>query len=164
MLERGFKQVLEERIEVLIAPWPAGDGEPDLPPDPLAGLSEEARAIGLACGGAIKRAFFAAAARRGMQFECGVPVLQYRLDFALPAERVGVEIEGWDWRTWSRPGAADRREREQTLGYEGWTIFWFSGDDIMKRLDRSVDEVAQAVTRRRQGRSINPNVLRGPRR
>jgi len=126
-------------------------------------VPDEARATGLACGGVIKRTFFAEAWRRGMQFECGVPVLQYRLDFALPDERVGVEIEGWDWRAWSRPGAADRREREQTLGFEGWTIFWFCGEDMLKRRDRSVDEVAQVVARRRHGRSEGPPLLRGPR-
>jgi very-short-patch-repair endonuclease len=163
LIERGLKQVLEERIDVLVAPWPAGDGEPDAPPDPLANLPEAARATGLASGGAIKRAFFAAAYQRGMEFETGYPVLQYRLDFALPSERVGVEIEGWDWRARMRPGADVHREREQTLGFEGWTIFWFSGEDMLKRLDRSVNEVAQVVTRRRQGRAQGPPLYRAPR-
>ncbi len=149
MLERGLKQLLEERIEVLVTFWPAGDGAPESPPDPLAGLSEEIRATGLASGGAINRAFFAAAARRGMIFECHFPVLNYRLDFALPTQRVGVEIEGWNWRAWARPGAADRREREQTLGFEGWTVIWFTGDEILHHLDRSVDDVARVVARRR---------------
>ena len=162
MIERGLKQLLDERLDVLIAEWPAGDGEAETPPDPLAGLPEGVHALGLACGGAVKRAFFGAAFQRGMLFECGFPVLQYRLDFALPGERVGVEIEGWDWRARTHPGAANRREREQTLGFEGWTIFWFSGEDMLKRLDRSVDDVAEAVARRRRGRSAGPPSYRGP--
>jgi very-short-patch-repair endonuclease len=156
ILERGLKQILEERIEVLVTGWPAGDGEPDAPPDPLAGLSEELRAVGLRCGGSINRAFFAATARRGLIFECHFPILNYRLDFALPSHRVGVEIEGWNWRSWARPGAAERREREQSLGYEGWSILWFSGDEILRHLDRSVDEVARLVASRRRRNGAYP--------
>jgi len=148
LLERGFKQLLEERIEVRVTTWPAGDGPPEQPPDPLAGLSDELRATGLASGGSINRSFFAAAARRGIIFTSGYPVLNYRLDFALPQQQVGVEIEGWDWRAWTRPGAIDRREREQTLGYEGWTIRWFTGEEILNHLERSVDEVARLVNDR----------------
>src|SRR5579859_1703775 len=70
MLQRGFHQLLEERIEVLVTTWPAGDGEPDSPPDPLLGLPEELRAVGVACGGALKRSLFAALARRGLVFDC----------------------------------------------------------------------------------------------
>jgi very-short-patch-repair endonuclease len=146
LLERALKQVVEERIEVLLAEWPGGDGPPDQAPDPLADLPEGLRAIGLTCGGALKRSFFAAMARRGIVFECLYPVLNYRLDFALPRKRVGIEIEGWDWRTWTRPGAIDRREREQSLGYEGWTILWFTGEEVLHHLGRVADEVAQEVS------------------
>lgn len=152
-IESGLKQILGERIEVLVVTWPAGDGEAESPPDPLADLPEAVRAAGLASGGAIRRAFFAAAYRRGMEFETGVPALQYRLAFALPTERVGVEIEGWDWKMRMPPGAGEQREREQTLTYEGWTIFWFGGEDVLKRLDQSLDQVAEVVNRRRLGRS-----------
>jgi very-short-patch-repair endonuclease len=150
LLERAFHRLLEERIEVLVTDWPAGDGPPDQPPDPLAGLSESLHAIGTTCGGAIKRSFFAAATRRGLVFDCGYPVLNYRLDFALPRQHLGVEIEGWDWRARTRPGAADRREREQSLGAEGWTIVWFTGDEILHHLDRSVDEVARILAQPRR--------------
>jgi very-short-patch-repair endonuclease len=148
-IEDGLKTLLDERISVLITEWPGGDGEPGDPPDPLGGLSESLRAIGLAASGALHRAFFAAAARRGIVFETGVPVLQYRLDFALPRQRLGVEIEGWNWRAWARPGAAEWREREQSLGAEGWTILWFTGEEILHHRDRAVDDVAAALARRR---------------
>ena len=159
MLQRGFKQMLEERIEVVVTSWPTGDGAPDSPPDPLAALPEELRAIGIACGGALKRSLFAAVASRGFVFECNYPVLNYRLDFALPQIRVGVEVEGWDWRAWTRPNAADRREREQSLGYEGWTILWFTGSEILFHLDRAVDDIVRAANRRSAG-STSPDGFR----
>lgn len=148
MLERGLRQLLGEPIVLLVTDWPAGDGPPDQPPDPLAGLPEQLRAAGAACGGVLWRSFFAAAARRGIIFDCQYPVLNYRLDFALPRRRVGVEIGGWGWRAWTRPNAVGRREREGELGAEGWTILWFTGQEILHELDHSVDEVARVVARR----------------
>lgn len=148
-LEESLAGLLEERIALLVTEWPSGDGTPDAPPDPFQGLSEAIRAAGVGCGGVFKRAFFAAAARRGIVFECGYPVLNYRLDFALPRQRLGVEIEGWNWRAWARPGAAERREREQSLGYEGWTVLWFTGEEILRHLDDAMEAVARALGARK---------------
>ncbi len=149
MIERSLKQILGESIELLVTEWPAGDGAPDNPPDPLEGLPESLRAVGATCGGALLRAFFAEAARRGIVFECQFPVLNYRLDFALPRLRIGVEIGGWGWRAWTRPAAIERREREQGLGAEGWAVIWFTGEEILRHRDRSVDEVARLISQRR---------------
>jgi very-short-patch-repair endonuclease len=148
-VERSMRQLLGEPIEVLVTEWPAGDGSPDNPPDPLVGLSDTLREIGATCGGALSRSFFAEAARRGIVFECQYPVLNYRLDFALPRWRIGVEIGGWGWRAWTRPGVVERREREQRLGAEGWTVLWFTGEEILHHLDRAVDEVARLVNQKR---------------
>lgn len=146
-VQADLKRLMEERIEVVVAEWPGGDGEPGQPPDPLAGLPDLVRAEGLRAAGAIQRAFFAAAAQRGVIFDCQYPVLNYRLDLALPRPRLGVEIEGWDWRAWARPGAAERREREQSLGYEGWTILWFTGSEIVYDRERCLDEVMSRLKR-----------------
>ena len=151
-LERGFARLLDEKFDVLVTRWPAGDGQPDQAPDPLAGLPEEQRMIGATCGGALHRSFFAAAARRGILFDCQQPVLHYRIDFALPRLRLGVQIGGWEWRNWTHPHAIGRREREQELGAEGWTIVWFTGEEILNHLDRAVDDVAHLITQRRSGR------------
>lgn len=147
-IQGDLKSLLDERIEVVVVEWPGGDGEADTPPNPLTGLPDLVFAAGLQCGGALQRAFFAAAARRGAIFDCQYPVLNYRLDFALPRQRVGVEIEGWDWRAWAKPGAAERREREQSLGFEGWTVLWFTGEEILHHRDRCVDEVFRVIERR----------------
>jgi len=158
MLEHAFKQLLGESIQLLVTDWPAGDGPPDLPPDPLNGLPEALKDVGITCRGALARSFFAAAARRGIYFECQYPVLNYRLDFALPRQRIGVELGGWGWRAWTRPNAIERREREQGLGAEGWTILWFTGEEILHHLDRSIEEVVRLVGQRRpsDGTSIRP--------
>jgi very-short-patch-repair endonuclease len=164
MLQRGFKQLLDERMEILVTTWPAGDGTPDSAPDPLADLAEPLRAIGIGCGGTLKRSLFAAVGRRGLVFDCNYPVLNYRLDFALPRQRIGVEVEGWDWRAWTRPGAEGRREREQSLGYEGWTILWFTGSEILYHLERAVEDIMSVANRRPSDREPSPDGSRPRRR
>lgn len=149
-LDRGFRQLLGEPIVAHVTDWPAGNGSPDHPPDPLDGLPEPLRSAGSLCGGALWRSFFAAAAKRGIIFECQYPVLNYRLDFALPRLRLGVEIGGWSWRSWTSANVIDRREREQGLNAEGWTILWFTGEEILHQIDRSLDQVVRLVSARQQ--------------
>lgn len=160
-IERSLKRYLGEQIELLVTDWPAGDGTPDNPPDPLQGLPEPLRATGAICGGALWRTFFAATARRGIVFECQYPILNYRLDFALPRLRIGVEIGGWGWRSWTNPQAIARREREQELGYEGWKVLWFTGEEILHHVDRAVDEVSRLVRQRLSDGRVNGSSWRG---
>ncbi|MBX6771652.1 MAG: DUF559 domain-containing protein [Chloroflexi bacterium] len=148
VLEADLKRLTGDPIQLIVTDWPAGDGPPDEPPDALRGLPEPLRRQGTACGGVLLRSFFAAAARRGIVFHCQYPVLNYRLDFALPELRLGVEIGGWQWRSWTSPAAIARRQREQELGAEGWTILWFTGEEVLHHLEQSVDEVARVIARR----------------
>jgi len=149
ILDAALKRLLDEPISVVIACWPGGNSETDEPPDPLRDLPEAERAIGATCGSAIHRAFFAAAFKRRLHFRCQYPVLHYRLDFALPAERLGVEIGGWEWRRWARGRAGEYREREQALGAEGWRILWFTGQEALEDPARCLDQIDVA---RRTGR------------
>ena len=70
--------------------------------------------------------------------------MNYRLDFALPRERVGVEIIGWDG---PRPGRTARWEREQELGAESWRILYFSGADVHRDVERCVSALVGATGR-----------------
>src|SRR5690348_7297757 len=55
MVQRAFKQLTGESIEILVTDWPAGNGDPDNPPDPLGDLPEAMRDAGATCGGALLR-------------------------------------------------------------------------------------------------------------
>jgi very-short-patch-repair endonuclease len=70
--------------------------------------------------------------------------LNYRIDFALPRERVGVEIIGWEG---PRPGRTDRWEREQHLGAEAWRILYFSGAEVHRDAVRCVKVLGAALRR-----------------
>lgn len=60
-----------------------------------------------------------------------VPVLKYSLDFAIPAHKLAIEIDGDYWHargsaqlnTMNLIRRADEAERDKTLEKMGWTIF-----------------------------------------
>ena len=151
-LEVALKRLTDEPIQVVVAPWPGGEAVRGEPPDPLRGLPASGRTDGARCGSAIHRAFFAAAFRRGIHFTCQYPVLGYRIDFALPLHRLGVEIGGWAWRSWTRDQQIGLRDREQALGAEGWRILWFTGREALENPDGCIDQVESALTRARRHR------------
>jgi very-short-patch-repair endonuclease len=149
-LDSALSEFLDDQVRTTIVAWPGGmappEPEPDpdevAPPDLLAGLPPEAREQASACESALQRQFFAQAWRQGLRLVPQHPVLNYRLDFAAPRDRVGVEIVGWEG---PRPGRTDRWEREQQLGAESWRILYFSGQEVHSDVDRCVQALARAV-------------------
>jgi very-short-patch-repair endonuclease len=146
-LDAGLSEFLDDQVRTILAPWPGGmapprpEPEPDEvePPDVLAGLPPDAREAALPCESALQRLLFARAWVRGLRLVCQYPALNYRLDFALPRDRLGAEVIGWEG---PRPGHTARWEREQQLGAESWRIFYFSGQEVHRRVDGCVDQLA----------------------
>jgi very-short-patch-repair endonuclease len=145
-LEAALGEFLDDQVRLALVAWPGGMApprpglEPDevAPPDVLAGLPSEARETAAACESAIERLFFACAWRRGLRLTPQYPVLNYRIDFALPSERLGAEIIGWDG---PRPRRTARWERDQQLGAEAWQIVYFSAAEVHRDAERCVAEL-----------------------
>jgi very-short-patch-repair endonuclease len=53
----------------------------------------------------------------------------YRLDFAVPALKIGIEIDGFDYHSDTDDIAADRK-RQRDLEFGGWTIIRFGGQEV----------------------------------
>jgi very-short-patch-repair endonuclease len=145
-----LSEFLDDQVRTTIVAWPGGMAPPEPgpepdevpPPDLLAGLPLEAREQASACESALQRLFFAQAWREGLRLACQHPVLNYRLDFALPQERLGAEVIGWHG---PRPGRTARWEREQQLGADAWRIFYFPGAVVHRDVERCVDELVTAA-------------------
>lgn len=72
----------------------------------------------------------------------------YRLDFALPYKKVGIELDGH--LTHSSPGAiADDRRRQRWLESQGWYIIRFGGQEVFVDADDCVRQAAYLVFRYR---------------
>ena len=52
--------------------------------------------------------------------ECQFHLGRYRLDFALPAQQIDIEADGWVHT--SKPVRARDRQRDRTIREWGWTV------------------------------------------
>jgi very-short-patch-repair endonuclease len=147
-LDDALSEFLDDPLRALVVAWPGGmapaqaEPEPEeiTPPDLLQGLPLEARERARACESALERLLFACAWRRGLRLLPQHKVLNYRLDFALPAARLGAEVIGWDG-----PRQVARWEREQHLDSESWRVFYFSGAEVHRDVERCVGELRGAA-------------------
>lgn len=80
---------------------------------------------------------------------------RYRIDFALPDQKIGIELDGYAHH--SSPEAFTRdRARQRELELDGWRIIRFSGSEINKNAGACVHQAAQLAARFGHGESSNP--------
>lgn len=70
--------------------------------------------------------------------------LRYRLDFALPAQRIGIEIDGYAYHSDKETFTRDRK-RQRELELAGWRIVRFSGKEACDQPQQCVRDAAAAV-------------------
>ena len=64
-------------------------------------------------------------------------LLQYRLDFAFPSLRCGIELDGYTYHS-ARDAFNKDRQRQRDIEALGWRIIRFSGDEIRADVTRCV--------------------------
>ena len=69
---------------------------------------------------------------------------RFRLDFAWPDLKIGLEADGWYHR--SPGGAARDRQRDSWLRSEGWLVFRVDDEHGERMLAEQIMRVAQIVT------------------
>ncbi|MFI1227592.1 MULTISPECIES: endonuclease domain-containing protein [unclassified Streptomyces] len=100
----------------------------------------------------MEKTFWQTCRRLGLQELRGLkpqhPVFggRYRLDFALPERKIGIELDGSTWH--SSPEAFTRdRARQRELELDGWRIIRFSGSEITKDAAGCVRQTAELAAR-----------------
>ncbi len=75
-----------------------------------------------------------------------VPALggKYRIDFGLPDQKVGIELDGYTWHSSPKAFTSDR-ERQRELELDGWRIIRFSGAEIKNDAARCVLDLGEVV-------------------
>ncbi|MGW7610847.1 endonuclease domain-containing protein [Streptomyces sp. NPDC054766] len=74
------------------------------------------------------------------------PVLQgrYRIDFALPEEKIGIELDGYQWHSSPQAFTQDRA-RQRQLDLASWRIIRFSGAEINNNVSGCLRQAAEIV-------------------
>lgn len=71
----------------------------------------------------------------------------YRIDFALPRRKIGIELDGHASHSTTTAIAADRR-RQRALEAAGWRIIRFGGAEVYCDAKGCVREAARAIKKR----------------
>jgi len=70
---------------------------------------------------------------------------RFRIDMAFPAERVGIEFDGYRHHGFSRSGFRLGLERQNLLVRHGWRILRYTLTDVRDRLDRVMAEIEETL-------------------
>lgn len=73
-----------------------------------------------------------------------------RLDFAYPAYRLGIEVDGYRWHSGVQRWREDLR-RENRLKLLGWTLLRFSWADVEEQPERVVSQIRAGLETLGQG-------------
>lgn len=72
------------------------------------------------------------------------PALRYRLDFALPEQKIGIELDGFATHSSTRAIAKDR-QRQRSLEAHGWRIIRFGGSEIYHDAAGCVQQATELI-------------------
>lgn len=78
-----------------------------------------------------------------------VPGRRYRIDIALEAEKIAIEIDGWQYHGKFKSAHESDRERQNHLAVAGWLVLRFTAGQIFKDLQGVSVTIERAVLQRR---------------
>lgn len=79
----------------------------------------------------------------GLGFRRQMPIAGYIVDFACPAQKIIVEVDGSQHG--EATGLRADRYRTQTLESLGWTVLRFWNDDILRDIDNVCQHIVSAA-------------------
>lgn len=83
------------------------------------------------------------------EFQGAVPGRRYRIDIALEAEKIAIEIDGWQYHGKFKSAHESDRERQNHLVVAGWLVLRFTAGQIFKDLQGVSATIERAVQQRR---------------
>jgi very-short-patch-repair endonuclease len=79
------------------------------------------------------------------EYEGAVPGRRYRIDIALVAPRLAIEVDGWEWHGKHKGDFARDRERQNLLMLNGWRVLRFTARQINQDLVAVMSTIHQAI-------------------
>ena len=65
---------------------------------------------------------------------------RYHLDFALPADMIGIEVDGFQWHS-TRQQRQHDSQRDRILTGLGWRVLRFTASEILRNANGCAEEV-----------------------
>jgi very-short-patch-repair endonuclease len=78
------------------------------------------------------------------EFSGAVPDRKFRIDIAFPAEKLAVEIDGWEWHGKHKGDFTRDRERQNLLTLNGWRILRFTAGQIRENVSHCISQIKVA--------------------
>jgi len=88
------------------------------------------------------------------------PILRYRADFAIPEERIVIEIDGHNYHSSKKKVAADNKRDRHMLSL-GWIVIRFSGSEVYRNPYDCANEVDAIIIGRRRLRTMTGSIHKG---
>ena len=98
----------------------------------------------------IEKLFFDACKAEMIFMEPQYPVGKYRIDFALPLQKIAVEIDGHDYHKTKEQRTKDAA-RDRWLTINGWTVIRFTGSEVYANPESCTSQVREILNRIVQG-------------
>ena len=83
------------------------------------------------------------------EYQGAVPGRRYRIDIALEAEKIAIEIDGWQYHGKFKSAHESDRERQNHMAVAGWLVLRFTAGQIFKDLEGVSATIEKAVQQRR---------------
>lgn len=83
------------------------------------------------------------------EYQGAVPGRRYRIDIALEAEKIAIEIDGWQYHGKFKSAHESDRERQNHLAVTGWLVLRFTAGQIFKDIQGVSATIEKAVEQRR---------------
>ena len=95
------------------------------------------------CESPIEEIFFNACQHR-LQVIPQYEVSRYRIDFALPHQKVAIELDGHEYHKTKEQRTKDA-QRERYLQKHGWQVIRFTGSEVYQDVNRCVQDVLDII-------------------
>lgn len=88
------------------------------------------------------------------EYAAAVPERRFRIDIAITARRVAIEVDGWAFHGRHKGDFVRDRERQNLLVLQGWRVLRFTAGQVRKDLDGVLETIRSACAngRNRQQR------------
>lgn len=79
------------------------------------------------------------------EFKGAIPDRKHRIDIAIPAVRLAIEVDGWEWHGKHKGDFTRDRVRQNLLTQHGWRILRFTAGQIRKDVAECVDMIERSI-------------------